>query len=82
MALHVEKTLKITIQKTYQNLRNLKGKYLWRSFVVVKKFFAVHSNFSYDSKTYDLIKLCFETSLEILVSPLLFMDRVSQTLYC
>ena len=31
--------LKPTSRKTYQNLRNLKGKYLWWSFVIVKPFF-------------------------------------------
>ena len=36
MALHVETTLKTT-RKTYQNLRNLQGKYLWQSFVIVNE---------------------------------------------
>ena len=36
MALHVETTLKTT-RKTYQNLRHLQGKYLWRSFVIINE---------------------------------------------
>ena len=36
MVLRVEKTWKAT-RKTYQNLRILQGKYLWRSFVIVNE---------------------------------------------
>ena len=60
MVLHGEKTLKTTIQKTYQNLGNLEGicdgVSLWSN-----HFFAVHSNLTFDSETYDLMKLYFET---------------------
>ena len=39
MVLHVERTLKTNIQKKLPNLRNLQGKYLQRSFAIVKPFF-------------------------------------------
>ena len=51
-----------------------------RSFVASKPFFAVHSNFTHDSEDYDFMKLHFETLLEILVTSLLFLDSLSQTL--
>ena len=64
--LHIEK---IPSRKKYQNLRYLQGKYLWRTFVIIKPFvLAVYSNFSYDSEANDLMKPYFETLLEILIS--------------
>ena len=39
MILPVGITLETTIQKAYQNHRNLRRKYLWRSVVVVKEIF-------------------------------------------
>ena len=60
MVLHSENTSKSTIQKNLQ--RNLQRKFLWWSFVIVKPFIAVHSNFTYDSEAHDLIKLYFDTS--------------------
>ena len=45
-------------RKTYQNLRNLQGKHMWRSFVIVKPFFLQFcSNFTHDSEFYDLMSL-------------------------
>ena len=44
--------------------------------------FVVHSNFTYDSEAYDLMKLYFETLLEILLSSLLFLDHLSRNLKC
>ena len=35
----LRKLWKPASRRTYQNLRNLEGKYLWRSFVIVKPFF-------------------------------------------
>ena len=46
----------------------MQGKYMWWSMVIVRPFFVVHSNFTYDSEAYDFKKLYFETLLEILVS--------------
>ena len=57
----VRKLWKPPSRKTYENLRNWLGKYLWRSFVIVKPFFAVHGNFTYYSEAYDLMKLYLET---------------------
>ena len=57
----MRKLLKPPSRKSDQNLRNLQGKYLRRSYVIVKPFFAINSNFTYDSETYDLMKLYFET---------------------
>ena len=53
----LRKLWKTPSRKTRQKfIRNLQGKYLWRSFVIVKVFFfTVHSNFTYDSEAYDLI---------------------------
>ena len=48
----------------------------------LKKTFAVHCNFTYNSEAYDHMKLYFETSFEILVFCFLFLDRLSQTLKC
>ena len=35
--------------------------YLWQSLAIVKPFFAVHSNLTYQSEAYDLIELYFAT---------------------
>ena len=35
----------------------------------MKPFFPVHSNFTYDSEAYDVMKPYFKNLLEILVSP-------------
>ena len=43
---------------------------LWENIFICKqniKFFAVHSNFTYDSEAYNLLKLYLETLLEILI---------------
>ena len=53
--LHVGETFKATTRKTYQS--NCGGVSLKSSY-----FFAVHSNFTYDSEAYDLMKLYLETS--------------------
>ena len=69
MVLHVEKTLKTTIQENFSNLRNLQRKYLLGSAVTVKPFFEVNNSFTYDSQAYDdLMKLCYEPLLDILIS--------------
>ena len=60
IVLHVEKTLKPTIQKTYQNLRNLQQ--LCYSQTIFLR------NFTYDSEASDLTKFHFETLSEILIS--------------
>ena len=46
-------------EKSNQNLKNLQGNYLEWSFIIVKPFFVVHSNFTYDSEAYDFMKLLF-----------------------
>ena len=57
----VRKLRKPPSRKTYQNFENLEGicggVSLWSN-----HFFAVHSNLTYDSETYDLMKLYFETT--------------------
>ena len=60
MVLHAEKSLKPTIEKTYQNLRNLQQ--LCYSQTIFLR------NFTYDSEASDLTKFHFETLSEILIS--------------
>ena len=45
MVSHVEKTLKITIQKKLPKSQKFARKYPWRSFIIVKPFLGVHNDF-------------------------------------
>ena len=72
----MSKLLKLLSRKSDQNLRNLQGKYLRRSYVIVKPFFAINSNFTYDSETYDLMKLYIQSPLSNLVE-LFFAEMVN-----
>ena len=72
----MRKLLKLPSRKSDQNLRNLQGKYLRRSYVIVKPFFAINSNFTYDSETYDLMKLYIQSPLSNLVE-LFFAEMVN-----
>ena len=58
----VTKLWKLPSRKTYKNFGNLQGRYIWRSLVIAKPFFAVRNNPTYDSEASDLMKLYFETS--------------------
>ena len=52
--LSVKEILKALIQNNfYQILENFQGKYLWRNLV--------HCNFTYGSKTYDFMKICYDS---------------------
>ena len=67
MVLHVEKTLKTTIQKSLSKSQKFERKKSVAKFCYSQTIcFAVHCNFKCDSEVYDLTKLYFETLLEIL----------------
>ena len=59
------KLWKLASWKTNQNLRSLQRKYLWQSFTILKPFFAIHNNFTYNSKLMMLwtfiLKLCLKS---------------------
>ena len=56
-------------EKCIKTSKICKGKICGRVLLLAKNIFVVvHSNFSYDSETYDLMKLYVESLLEILVS--------------
>ena len=83
MVLHVEKTLKTNIPKNLSKSQKFCKEYKSGGVLLQSNhFFAVLSNFTYDSEAYDLMKLYLETLLEILVSSLLFLDSLSLTLKC
>ena len=64
MVLHGEKTLKTTIQKNLSKSQTFARKVTVAEFRYNQTiFFAVHSNFTYDSETHVLMKLYLETSL-------------------
>ena len=61
--LHVEKTLKTNIQKNFSKSQKFARKVSVAEFHYRKTiFFAIHSNFTYDSEAYDITKLFLETS--------------------
>ena len=69
MVLHREKTLRTTIQKNLPKSQKVATKNICgRVSSYSNHFFAAHSNFTYDSEAYDLMKLYFETFFEILAS--------------
>ena len=83
MVLHAEKTLKTSIQKNVPKSQKFGREIFVAEFRYSQTiFFAVRSNFTYDSEAYYFMKLYSETLFEILVSSLLFLDRLSRTLKC
>ena len=76
MVLYVEKTLKTSIQKNLSKSHKFVKKISVVDFFKVKPFYAVHSNFTYDLEACYPMKLYFETLLDILISSLLFLDRL------
>ena len=67
--LSTEIILRATIQNKFSKSRNFQDKNLWWNSALVKPFFffffAVHSNFAYDSETYILSRMCFLDSMNL-----------------
>ena len=69
--LHVEKTLKTNIQKNFSKSQKFARKVSVAEFHYRKTiFFAIHSNFTYDSEAYDITKLFWKLHIQSLVKQL------------
>ena len=72
--------MKITIQKNLSKSQKVSRKTSVAEFCYSQTiFFAVHSNFAYDSVAYDPMKLYFETSLEIAIELKPYSSHVKNT---
>ena len=80
MVLHVEKPLKTTIQKNLSKSQKFPRKISVVEFRYSQTiFFAVHSNFAYDSEAYDPMKLYFEALHEITIELKSYSQYVKKT---